>query len=65
MEVKEFTCLTVTVKQAALLLGLNPQTIYRYIRDGKIRRTPHGGRIPLGEIERWLGKAAAESDVNG
>lgn len=47
---------TLTTKEAAARLSLNPLTIQRWIREGKIRagKLPGRGgyRIPVVEIER-------------
>ncbi len=55
-----------TVKEVAERLSANPQTIRKWLREGKLRGTMPGGeklgyRIPASELARLLdeGKAAA------
>ena len=45
------------LKEAAEILGVHPQTLQRWCREGKVRfvKTPGGvRRIPKSEIERLL-----------
>jgi excisionase family DNA binding protein len=55
-----------TVKEVAERLQANPQTIRKWVREGRLRGTMPGGeklgyRIPASEVTRLLeaGKAAA------
>ena len=55
-----------TVKEAAARLKLNPETIRRWIRDGRIRAVSLGSdragfRIPESEVLRLLGSGSASS----
>jgi excisionase family DNA binding protein len=51
---QEVAVMNFTMKQAGQRLGLSPETIRRWIRDGKIkvRRFGRAVRISLNEIER-------------
>jgi len=53
-----------TVKEFAERLKLNPETVRRWIKSGRVHGTSLGSdrggyRIPASEVERILGKAAA------
>jgi excisionase family DNA binding protein len=53
-----------TVKEVAARLRANPQTVRRWLREGKLHGVLPGGqklgyRIPASEVDRLLGKAAA------
>jgi len=55
-----------TLKEACLLLGLNPRTIQKWDKQGKIRtvRTPGGRRrIPESEIRRLQGEKGIRSII--
>lgn len=60
---------SVTFSEAQLLLGISRNTVYRWIKDGKLRTCnelrpplePHGpDRIPLSEIKRGLEEQTVE-----
>jgi excisionase family DNA binding protein len=55
-----------TVKEAAARLKLNPETIRRWIKSGRIRAVSLGSdragfRIPESEVRRMLGTGPAGS----
>ena len=57
-----------TVKQASEILGVHPETIQKWDREGKIRvvRTPGGRRrIPESEIKRILGIGKENGTIVG
>ena len=48
-----------TPKEIAKILGLSVETIWRYIRTGKIkalRLTPKSYLVPKKEFQKWLNK---------
>lgn len=52
----------VSPKQAALMLGVNRDTVRRYIKAGKLKATKFTSstiRIPVAEVERMIAEHAA------
>lgn len=50
-------------RAAALLAGLRPRTVYRWVDRGEIRRRRVGGRLFVhrADVERMLGLGAKEA----
>lgn len=51
-----------TIEETARILGLNPHTVYRYAREGKIPaiRIGRNWRIVREMLEKWLTEKAAD-----
>jgi excisionase family DNA binding protein len=55
-----------TVRQAAKRVSTSRQRIYAAIKSGELRATrigPHGLRIALEDLERWVGRDVVEPRV--
>lgn len=54
-----------TVQQVASRLKLNPETVRRWLREGRLRGIRFGGsggyRIPQSEVERFLAQRMEEA----
>lgn len=56
-----------TVREACSLLGVHPNTLRRWDREGKIKVVRHEKghrRVPESEITRWLAKSPAPAQVS-
>jgi excisionase family DNA binding protein len=54
---KQMSKLGLSIKEAAKLLGVHPNTLYRLVWHGEVKAARLGTRliIPKGELERILG----------
>ncbi len=46
-----------TIRDVAALLHKSPRTVYRYVRDGRlkaVRITPHDTRVPRSAVAKFL-----------
>ena len=59
--------LAVDYSEAGRLLGVSPSSIYRLVRDGKLRAVTVGAakRVPRAELERYIADQLASSARGG
>ncbi len=57
-----------TIRDVAAILHKSPRTIYRYVRDGRlkaVRITPHDTRVPRSALAHFLSTQQATIQTRG